>query len=56
MISVVACCHSVKLCAHAARVSDRNTVKSLESATYSRVDFHSTGLKARNIKQTVTIV
>jgi len=27
MISIVACCHSAKLCVHAARVSDRsNTV------------------------------
>jgi len=24
MISIVACCHSAELCAHAARVSDRN--------------------------------
>jgi len=25
MISIVACCHSVKLCAHAARLSDCNS-------------------------------
>ena len=29
MISIVACCHSVKLCAHAARVSDRNRAQPL---------------------------
>jgi len=26
MISIVACCHSAKLCAHAARIYHRNTI------------------------------
>jgi len=40
MISIVACCHGAKLCAHAARGSDRNTILRytlIHTATSSRL-------------------
>ena len=38
--SIVACCHGVKLCAHAAQISDRNIFKSINSWNRNQLRIH----------------